>query len=754
MFIMAVILASTIHVNTRSPDCRSLPDPKAPVAVSNDQRVPAGVVKEGVLSVRLVARPAAWQPEGKNGCGIRVHAFAEEGKPAQVPGPLLRVRVGTEVRVVVRNELGQNLKIRGLFERKPGAQGLPLDRQVIEASAIDIAAGESREIRFRATVPGNFFYWGVTPIDTLTAYPFRQPGAPMPLFSPFEDGQLVGALIVDPEEGSPPDRIFVLTHWRLPGSDPDEAGRRQINAINGLSWPHTEQLSASVGDKVRWRVVNAANAPHTMHLHGFYFRVLSQGSLSAFDSVNAQMQQRNVVSEFMPGNRTITLEWVPERAGNWLFHCHWIAHMGPTQRIQRVFDATSTSETAHSNHTGHEMAGLVLGIAVKSAGPATAMKSAAPAKQLRLFASERPRVFGEDPGYGFILQEESKAPAQDSIRIPGTPIVLTKDEPTQITVFNRLRIPLAVHWHGIELESYYDGVPDFSGAAKRVAPAIAPGDSFVVQMTPPRAGTFMYHIHSELANELNSGLYGALIVVDPAKRNDPSADRTFVISAGGRGRTANQTIFVNGTTKPAPIELPVGIAQRWRFIVISANGSFDIRVVGVTTPPQWRPVARDGADLPPQQILDRPPQVRMATGTTMDVEFTPTSPGEFALQVDLPRGIADVAGFATRVPIKVTPAGDARASQDPMQQRRTLERALTLLNDDSGVKSSGETKLTLSDLLWTTFCTVQLEQRSQQQRPNQACAGLQDASAGNFADAATVAQARALIARALERTPR
>jgi FtsP/CotA-like multicopper oxidase with cupredoxin domain len=115
-----------------------------------------------------------------------VHAFAEEGKPAQIPGPLLRVRVGTEVRVMIRNELGQNLKIRGFFERKPGAQGVPLDRQVIEGNAIDIAVGESREIRFRATVPGNFFYWGITPIDTLAAYPFRQPGAPMPMFSPLD----------------------------------------------------------------------------------------------------------------------------------------------------------------------------------------------------------------------------------------------------------------------------------------------------------------------------------------------------------------------------------------------------------------------------------------------------------------------------------------------------------------------------------------------------------------------------------------
>ncbi|MEX2285271.1 MAG: multicopper oxidase domain-containing protein [Gemmatimonadota bacterium] len=708
--VRSLVLASTVLANNTAPDCRSLPDPKAPPAIPNDNRVAAGKAKDGILTVRLVARPAAWHPEGNNGCGIRVHAFAEEGKPTQIPGPVLRVRVGTEVRVILRNELGLNLKIRGLYERKAETVGAELARQSIDASAVEIAPGESREIRFRATVPGNFYYWGITPIDTIAAYPFRQPGAPMPLFSPFEDSQLVGALIVDPAEGSPADRIFVLTHWRLAGSDPDEAGRRQINGINGLSWPHTEQLSATVGDALRWRVVNAAGAPHTMHLHGFYFRVLSQGGLSAFDSILPPPQHRTVVSEFMPGSRTITMEWVPEREGNWLFHCHWIAHMGPAQRIERVFDANSTTSNAHTQHAGHDMAGLVVGIAVKSAGTTVASKASTPARQLRLYASERPRVFGPDPGLGFVVQEGSTAPARDSIRIPGTPIILTKGEPTQITVFNRLRIPLAVHWHGLELESYYDGVPDFSGSPGRTAPAIAPGDSFVVHITPPRAGTFLYHIHSEEANELNSGLYGSLIVLDPAKGRDPIADRTFVISAGGRGRTANQTIFVNGTTKPDGLDMSVGSTQRWRFIVIAANGTFDVRING-KTPSTWRQIARDGADLPTQQIVEGPAQARIAVGVTMDFEVTPTAAGEFSLQVDLPRGPAGVAGFATTVPIRVqSTAPGSSASQVRNQPIRTedrevLERALEMLADDPKWNQYSN----VSDLLWTLICTIQKE---------------------------------------------
>ena len=38
-------------------------------------------------------------------------------------------------------------------------------------------------------------------------------------------------------------------------------------------------------------------------------------------------------------------------------------------------------------------------------------------------------------------------------------------------------------------------MPGFSGAAGHLAPVIAPGDSFEVRFTPPRAGTFIYHTH-------------------------------------------------------------------------------------------------------------------------------------------------------------------------------------------------------------------------------------------------------------------
>ena len=59
----------------------------------------------------------------------------------------------------------------------------------------------------------------------------------------------------------------------------------------------------------------------------------------------------------------------------------------------------------------------------------------------------------------------------DSVEIPGSPLVLTRGELTYITIVNRLSAATAVHWHGMELPSYYDGVTGLSGNAAGRAPS-------------------------------------------------------------------------------------------------------------------------------------------------------------------------------------------------------------------------------------------------------------------------------------------
>ena len=86
--------------------------------------------------------------------------------------------------------------------------------------------------------------------------------------------------------------------------------------------------------------------------------------------------------------------------------------------------------------------------------------------------------------------------------------MLQQNEPTSIAIVNRSRVETSVHWHGMELESYFDGVPGWGGDPGASTPPIRPGETFVAEMTPPRAGTFMYHTHWHDDVQLKSGMYG------------------------------------------------------------------------------------------------------------------------------------------------------------------------------------------------------------------------------------------------------
>ena len=72
-----------------------------PMATANDNRDAAGVLKDGVLTLRLVAEEARWRPEGESAADPTrtIQAFAEEGKAPQIPGPLVRIPEGTEIRM-------------------------------------------------------------------------------------------------------------------------------------------------------------------------------------------------------------------------------------------------------------------------------------------------------------------------------------------------------------------------------------------------------------------------------------------------------------------------------------------------------------------------------------------------------------------------------------------------------------------------------------------------------------------------------
>ncbi len=594
----------------------------ARVVSTNDNTRPAGRLEGEVLNLRLFAGVGGWRPEGPQGAPIEIAAFGEEGADLSIPGPLIRVREGTTVVLTLRNALGSALRVTGLCARPS------------KCEPVSVAAGATQEIRFSLNAPGTYFYWGATGPGALNARQRR-------------DTQLGGAIVVDPREGSPADRVFVISIFSDPPAQPgddDESGDTKSNvlAINGSSWPYTEKLHHEVGDRVRWRIINLARGNHAMHLHGFYFTVEATGDIGV-DQRLAPGQQRTAVTEFIGAARTFAMSWTPERPGNWLFHCHMTNHM------------TGRTDSAHAGHGADDgsggMGGLVLGIEVTGASMHPPSDGRAP-RRLSLVMREEPNRYGNQSGYRIDLEgpEGMAAPRLNAGPVPGPVMVLTRGEPVEITLVNRMSEPTAIHWHGIELDSYFDGVPGYGGQAGNLAPPVAPGQSFVAKFTPPRAGTFIYHTHWHKDAQLGGGLYGALIILEPGERYDPATDHIVIIGLNGvRQEGEREPWALNGSATPAPIVMRAGVPNRLRLINITSHGvNLTAFIVDRFEQTTWKPLAKDGATLPAGQTAPRPARQLVAVGETYDFEIQPSR--SQVLWLEVRRGSGE---FLLQAPIKL-----------------------------------------------------------------------------------------------------
>jgi FtsP/CotA-like multicopper oxidase with cupredoxin domain len=606
-----VLLIGAMDASARAPQVAGARQQHEPITVS-ENRVASGVLTGTTLAIRLEARTGEWHPDRDTDPGVVVKAFAPDGGSLQIPGPLIRVREGTEIRASVRNRLAKDpLIVHGLHTRvsKPAA------------APIVIPPGETREVAFVAGKPGTYYYWAGT--DPTIAFGDRAPA----------DSQLSGAFIVDPREGPVlPDRVLLIALWGNPQPDPG-AVRRIV--INGRSWPHTERLAYRVGDSVRMRVINAGAASHPMHLHGFYFNVDSRGDGREDNVFPPGSPAHMAVTERLATGRTFSLTWKPTRPGNWLFHCHDNVHLLPGGPVDGTPAPKSAAPHHVENHALQMMAGPVMGITVTGRSIEPAASTAKP-RRLRLVARVDAGGTAEEPAFGYTL-ENGKTPPQPYL--PGPTIVLRRGEPVAITVANQLPEPTAVHWHGIELESYYDGVAGFAGEGKRIAPAIPPGGSFEARFTPPRSGTFIYHTHIDEVRQLQAGLSGALLVVDAPETYDPGHDLVLLVTAP-RQDPAADVVLLNGTAKPAPLEMRVGQRYRLRLInVHTFRPNMRMRLLRESSLLSWRALAKDGMELPADRRVEGTAEIQMGNGETYDFEFVPSSAGDIRFDVTNQGGV-------------------------------------------------------------------------------------------------------------------
>ena len=118
--------------------------------------------------------------------------------------------------------------------------------------------------------------------------------------------------------------------------------------------------------------------------------------------------------------------------------------------------------------------------------------------------------------------------------VPGPLIRLREGQNVRLHVENALDEDSSIHWHGLILPFQMDGVPGVS------FPGIAPRSTFTYQFPIRQAGTYWYHSHSGLQEQL--GHYGP-IVIDPAGADPIASDREHVVVLSDHSELHPHIIF-------------------------------------------------------------------------------------------------------------------------------------------------------------------------------------------------------------------
>jgi FtsP/CotA-like multicopper oxidase with cupredoxin domain len=232
----------------------------------------------------LTARKMKWETEP----GRLVDAFAYN---EQVPGPMIRVREGDRVRVVLRNELEESTAIHfhGLE--------LPIDQDGVPfITQPPIKPGETFTYEF--TVPlgnhGSHMYHSHYNATTQVGL------------------GLLGAFVVEPRRATSVERADV--DYTMILNDGSHG-----YTVNGKSFPATEPIVAKLGQRVRIRFMNEGMMIHPMHLHGMHMTVIAKDGW--MQPAPWKCDTLNVA----PGERWDVIVTC-NKPGTWAFHCHILSH--------------------------------------------------------------------------------------------------------------------------------------------------------------------------------------------------------------------------------------------------------------------------------------------------------------------------------------------------------------------------------------------------------------------------------------------
>ena len=106
--------------------------------------------------------------------------------------------------------------------------------------------------------------------------------------------------------------------------------------------------------------------------------------------------------------------------------------------------------------------------------------------------------------------------------IPGPTLEFIEGDLAIINVTNKMDEETSVHWHGLILPNFYDGVPYLT------TPPIKPNTTFQYRIPVNQSGTYWYHSHTMLQEQ--KGVYGSIVIQPKEKTLDYEKDLVVVLS--------------------------------------------------------------------------------------------------------------------------------------------------------------------------------------------------------------------------------
>lgn len=106
--------------------------------------------------------------------------------------------------------------------------------------------------------------------------------------------------------------------------------------------------------------------------------------------------------------------------------------------------------------------------------------------------------------------------------IPGPTLEFNEGEYAVISVKNNMDVETSIHWHGILLPNFFDGVPYLT------TPPIAPGKTLKYEFAIKQNGTYWYHSHTMLQEQ--RGVFGSIVIQPKEKNLDYDKELVLMLS--------------------------------------------------------------------------------------------------------------------------------------------------------------------------------------------------------------------------------